>query len=257
MTESGRRTVLISGASAGIGEACARRFGRDGARLILLARREDRLKKAEPGLLEAGAAAVHLAAVDVRDRESVDRAIAELPDRFRPIDVLVNNAGLSRGLDALHEGSHLDWDEMIDTNVKGLLNLDRAVIPGMVERGEGLVIHIGSIAGRQVYPKGNVYCATKHAVGALTEGLRLDLSGTGVRVTTVDPGLVDTEFSEVRFRGDRRRSRTVYQGMQPLTGDDVADAVAWAASRPAHVQVAEILILPTDQASASVVHRRA
>lgn len=250
------RTALITGASAGIGEACAAALAAEGARLILTARRRERLQVLATRLEEAHGAAVHVIDFDVRQRKAVNTAIESLPEAWESIDVLVNNAGLSRGLDRLHEGAPDDWEEMIDTNIKGLLWVDRAVTPGMVRRGRGHVIHIGSIAGRQTYPRGNVYCATKHAVRALTDGLRLDLMGTGVRVTSIDPGMVDTEFSTVRFRGDRRRAENVYHGMTPLTADDVAQAVLFAVTRPPHVTVGEILLLPTDQASATQVHRR-
>ncbi len=250
------RTVLITGASAGIGAACAAALAVEGARLILAARRRDRLVALAEGLEQGHGSAVHVLELDVRRRESVNASIESLPAEWAAIDILVNNAGLSRGLDPLHKGAHQDWDEMIDTNIKGLLWVDRAVIPGMVRRERGHVIHIGSIAGRQTYPSGNVYCATKHAVRALTDGLRLDLAGTGVRVTSIDPGLVHTEFSTVRFHGDRKRADGVYRGMTPLTGDDVAQAVVFAATRPPHVTVGDLLLLPTDQASANLVHRR-
>ena len=194
--------------------------------------------------------------LNVRNRTEVEEAIGGLPEAWRPIDILVNNAGLSRGLWKLHEGEYSGWEDMIDTNIKGLLYVSRTVIPGMVERGRGHIINIGSIAGHEVYPNGNVYCATKHAVDALTKGMRLDLVDTSIRVTTIDPGMVETEFSEVRFYGDKERSRTVYEGFQPLSGDDIADAIVWAASRPAHVQIAEMIVLPTAQASATVTHKR-
>jgi 3-hydroxy acid dehydrogenase/malonic semialdehyde reductase len=249
--------VLVTGASSGIGAACARAFAGEGARLLLAARRRDRLETLEPGLRSAGAPDVRLIALDVRDAAAVRRAVDALPESWRAVEVLVNNAGLSRGLDKLHEGSLDDWNEMIDTNVKGLLHVDRAVVPLLVARGRGTVIHLGSIAGRQVYPGGNVYCASKYAVRALTEGLRLDLLGSGVRVATVDPGLVaETEFSAVRFRWDAQRASAVYRGLTPLRPDDVADLVVFVATRPPHVTVAEAVILPTDQASATAVHRR-
>ncbi len=256
MVDLSGHVVLITGASAGIGAACAEAFAPLGARLLLAARRADRLTRAAPRLGELGAAEVRTLQLDVRDAGAGARAVAELPGDWRAVEVLVNNAGLSRGLDPLHQGSLEDWNEMIDTNVKGLLHVDRAVIPLMVERGRGTVVHIGSIAGRQVYPGGNVYCATKHAVRGLTDALRLDLNGTGVRVTSIDPGLVETEFGVVRFRGDEQRARAVYAGMTPLTARDVAEVVVFAATRPAHVDIAEVLVLPTDQAAASVVHRR-
>jgi NADP-dependent 3-hydroxy acid dehydrogenase YdfG len=255
MSEIEDRVVFITGASSGIGAACARLFARERARLLLAARRLERLREVAAECERLGAASLAIR-LDVRDADAVATAIDELPDDWKTIEVLVNNAGLSRGLDALHEGSLSDWNEMIDTNVKGLLHVDRAVVPLMTARGRGIVIHIGSIAGRQVYPGGNVYCATKHAVRALTDALRIDLLGSGVRVCSVDPGLVDTEFSSVRFHGDRQRAAAVYQGMRPLSGDDVAQAVLFAATRPAHVAIAELLILPADQASSTAVDRR-
>jgi 3-hydroxy acid dehydrogenase/malonic semialdehyde reductase len=256
MAKLGNQVVFITGASSGIGAACARAFAREGARLLLAARRAERIESAAPALREAGAADVRVMRLDTRDARAVESAVTGLPAPFREVEVLVNNAGLSRGLDKLHEGSLEDWNEMIDTNVKGLLHVDRAVVPLMVARGRGTVVHIGSIAGRQAYPGGNVYCATKSAVHTLTEGLRLDLLGTGIRVTTVDPGMVLTEFSEVRFHGDRERAAGVYRGVVPLSADDVADVVVFAATRPDHVQIAEMVVLPTDQASATSVHRR-
>lgn len=249
------KVVFITGASSGIGMACARAFAAEGSRMLLAARRIDRLEKLEVELTEAGAPAVLSIGLDVRDAGSVFRAVDGLEAEWREIEVLVNNAGLSRGLDRLHEGRLDDWNEMIDTNIKGLLHVDRAVIPGMAARGRGTVVHIGSIAGREVYPGGNVYCATKHAVRALTEGLRLDLLGTGVRVIGIEPGMVDTEFSEVRFHGDSVRANKVYEGLTPLTGADVAEVVLFAATRPGRVSVADVLILPTDQGSANHVHR--
>jgi NADP-dependent 3-hydroxy acid dehydrogenase YdfG len=186
----------------------------------------------------------------------VRASVEALPADWKEIEVVVNNAGLSRGLGKLHEADIADWEEMIDTNVKGLLYVDRAVVPHLVRRGRGTVVHIGSIAGRELYPGGNVYCATKHAVRALTEGLRIDLLGTGVRVVSVDPGLVETEFGVVRFRGDERRAAAAYERMTPLSADDVAEVVVFAATRPPHVNVAEVLVLPVDQAGANFVHRK-
>jgi 3-hydroxy acid dehydrogenase / malonic semialdehyde reductase len=252
------RVVFVTGASSGIGLSCARAFAAEGARLLLAARRKSRLDEATADFRARGARDVHALELDVRDAAAVSGAVLALPAAWRDIDVLVANAGLSRGLGALQEGSVEDWNEMIDTNVKGLLHVDRAVVPGMVARRSGTVIHLGSIAGRQVYPGGNVYCATKHAVRALTEALRLDVLGTGVRVATVDPGLVGgTEFSAVRFHGDAGRAEAVYRGMTPLSPEDVADAVVWVATRPPHVVVAELVLLPTDQASSTHVHRKA
>lgn len=246
------KIIFITGASAGIGEACARKFAAEKARLILSARRRDRLEAVARSL----GTECYLMELDVRDRRSVDNSVAGLPKEWQEIDVLVNNAGLSRGLDRIHEGLVEDWEEMIDTNIKGLLYVSRAVVPGMVGRGRGHIINVGSIAGHEVYPRGNVYCATKHAVDALTKGMRLDLVETPVRVSTIDPGMVETEFSQVRFHGDTDRAKKVYHGVTPLTGDDVAEAVVWIASRPAHVTVAEVILIPTDQASTTVYNRK-
>jgi serine 3-dehydrogenase len=246
------KTVLITGASSGIGRACAVHFARAGARLVLAARRRERLEELTKDL----SVPVHILELDVRNNDAVVKAIDGLPGEFAAVDVLVNNAGLGRGLEKLQEGNVEGWDQMIDTNVKGLLYVSRAVLPGMVERGRGHVVNVGSIAGHEVYPGGNVYCSTKHAVDAITKGMRIDLVDTPIRVSTVDPGLVETEFSEVRFWGDKERARTVYQGYTPLTGDDVAEAVVWIADRPDHVQIAEIIIFPTDQGSSSIVHKR-
>jgi NADP-dependent 3-hydroxy acid dehydrogenase YdfG len=251
----GNSIVFITGASSGIGRACARSFAREGARLLLAARRIERLQDLAEELKHEQRSDVYAFQLDVRDRSAVERSLRSLPKEWEDIDVLVNNAGLSRGLDRLHEGSVEDWEEMIDTNVKGLLYVSRSVIPGMVARMTGTIINIGSIAGHEVYPRGNVYCATKHAVDALTKGLRMDLVDTPIRVCTVDPGLVETEFSVVRFRGDEARAKTVYQNFQPLTPEDVAETVVFCATRPPHVQIAEVIILPTAQASTTLVHR--
>jgi serine 3-dehydrogenase len=248
-------TVLITGASAGIGEATARAFAGAGARLILAARRRDRVAELARELGDRHGTECHTLQLDVRDAGVVTRMLEDLPGEWAQIDVLVNNAGLSRGLDKLHEGSIADWDEMVDTNVKGLLYVTRAVVPGMVARGRGHVINLGSIAGHEVYPGGAVYCATKHAVDAITRGLRIDLLGTPVRVTSIAPGLVETEFSVVRFHGDRERASKVYEGVQPLTAEDVADAILYAATRPPHVNVDEVLVMATAQAGATRVHR--
>ncbi len=250
------KTVFVTGASSGIGESTARAFAGLGARVLLCARRSERLEKLARALESDYKVAVHYFRLDVRDQPAVDRAVAGLPTEWRAIDVLVNNAGLSRGLDKLPAGLLDDWQEMIDTNVKGLLFVSRAVIPGMVERGRGHIINIGSIAGHEVYPGGAVYCASKFAVRALSKGLRLDLSGTPIRVSEVAPGMVETEFSLVRFHGDAERAGKVYQGLTPLGPDDVAEAVVWCATRPLHVNVSDVIIWPTAQASPSVVHRK-
>ena len=251
------KTVLITGASSGIGAACAHAFAGLDARLLLAARRVERLEKLAPEIYAQHGVEVRTLQLDVRDQPAVEAAINNLPTAWAAVDILVNNAGLSRGLDKLHEGKLADWEEMIDTNVKGLLYVSRAVIPGMVARRRGHVINIGSIAGHQVYPSGNVYSATKHAVAALTQGMRMDLLGTDVRVSTVDPGMVETEFSQVRFRGDEVRAAKVYQGLTPLTPDDVADAVVYCATRPSHVNINEIIIMPTAQATATMAVRAA
>lgn len=246
------KTVLITGASSGIGAACARAFAREGARLILAARRAERL---EDLAMELPVDTL-LLELDVRDRESVDAAIGELTGEWRDIAVLVNNAGLSRGLEPVHAGLHTDWDEMIDTNVKGLLWVTRAVTPGMVERDAGHVINIGSVSGHDVYPGGAVYCGTKFAVHAITTGLRIDLKGTRVRATTVDPGMVETEFSLVRFHGNEEKADAVYRNFPPLTGEDVADAVLYCATRPEHVNIGELILWPTDQKTVTISHPR-
>ncbi len=250
------KIVFITGASSGIGEATAGAFAALGARLLLCARRAERIEKLAAALANEHRTAVRTLRLDVRDQAAVDQAVAALPAEWGEIEVLVNNAGLSRGLDKLPGGLVSDWEEMIDTNVKGLLYVTRAVLPGMIGRGRGHIINIGSIAGHEVYPAGNVYCATKFAVRALSQGLRLDLSGTPVRVTEISPGMVETEFSLVRFHGDAERAGKVYQGLTPLGPGDVADAAAWCATRPLHVNVSEIVVMPTAQASTTLVHRR-
>jgi NADP-dependent 3-hydroxy acid dehydrogenase YdfG len=249
------RVVLVTGASSGIGRSSALAFAWEGAKLLLVARRRERLEALAAELARLSGARSHCVELDVRDKRAVEGAIGSLPTEWSAIDVLVNNAGLARGLGPVHEGEPEDWEEMIDTNVKGLLYVTRAVVPGMLARNRGHIINVGSIAGREVYPGGSVYCATKFAVRALTQGLRVDLHGTPIRVTTVDPGLVETEFSLVRFRGDEKRASTAYQGTRPLTPDDVADAVVFTATRPPHVSVAELLLLPTDQASTTRIRR--
>jgi len=256
MTSMTNRIVAITGASSGIGYACAEAFAKAGAKLIITARRSGRIEALASRLKKEFGTDVLALHLDVRDQPAVELAFTSLPGSWSKIDVLVNNAGLSRGLDKLHEGKLLDWEEMIDTNVKGLLYVSRAVIPGMVERQNGTIINIGSIAGHDVYPGGNVYCATKHAVDAITRGLRMDLVDTPIRVCSVDPGLVETEFSVVRFRGDAERAAKVYDNIKALEPGDVAEAVLFCATRPAHVQLAQLLILPTVQASPTIVHRK-
>jgi len=249
------KVVLITGASSGIGRATAFAFAGAGARLLLCARRLELLQELEAPLKEAGAVAVSLFRLDVRDRAAVDAAIAGLPADWKAIDILVNNAGLSRGLTKLYEDDPQNWDEMIDTNVKGLLSVTRAVVPGMVARNAGHVINLGSTAGHITYANAAVYCATKAAEKAISEGLKIDLMGTAVRVTSVEPGMVETEFSKVRFRGDEERAAKVYEKITPLTPEDIADAILWAATRPAHVNIHTILLTTIDQANSTVFHR--
>ncbi|MBE0565302.1 MAG: SDR family NAD(P)-dependent oxidoreductase [Krumholzibacteria bacterium] len=250
MTSLKDTVAFVTGASSGIGAACAEAFARAGSHLILAARRRERLADLAERLAAEHGVRCHTLGLDVRDRDAVNAAVAALPPAWQAIDVLVNNAGLSRGLDKVQTGDDADWNEMIDTNIKGLLWMSRAVLPGMIARDRGHVINIGSIAGRQVYPGGNVYCATKYAVRALSQGLRLDLLGTRVRCSTVDPGMVETEFSEVRFHGDNERAAQVYRQFPPLSAADVADAVLYCATRPPHVAIAELVIMPQDQAAA-------
>jgi serine 3-dehydrogenase len=248
--------VLITGASSGIGEACARVFAQAGAKLILAARRQDRLEQLASQLTKEDACELHLMSLDVCDRSAVQSALNNLPAPWSAVDILINNAGLSRGLDKLHEASIEDWEEMIDTNIKGLLYMTRSLLPGMVSRGKGHVINIGSIAGYQTYPGGSVYCATKAAVKSISEGLKQDLLGTPVRVTSVDPGMVETEFSDVRFHGDTERAKKVYHGLTPLTPDDIADVVFFCATRSPHVNINQVILMPVDQASTILVNRK-
>lgn len=249
-----KKIALITGATSGIGEACAKKFAQGGYKVIITARRGELLDKLRTDLEAEGAEVLPLT-FDVRDRLGVKAAIDNIPEGWRKIDVLVNNAGLARGLEPEYEGDFDDWDQMIDTNIKGLLNMTRFIVPGMVERDRGHVINIGSVAGDAAYSGGNVYCATKSAVKTITDGLRIDVAHSSVRVTNIKPGLVETNFSNIRFHGDTERATGVYKGIKPLTGDDIADVVFYAASAPAHVQIAEVLVLATHQASGSVIHR--
>lgn len=245
---------MITGATSGIGQACARRFATGGYDLIITGRNREKLETLQQELQTAGAD-VCLLCFDVRDREASRAAVASLGGKWCQVDVLINNAGLARGLEPEYEGDFTDWDEMIDTNVKGLLTMTRLIVPGMVQRNRGHVINIGSVAGDAAYAGGNVYCATKAAVKAITDGLRIDLVNTRVRVTNLKPGLVETNFSNVRFHGDDDRAANVYQGIRPLTGDDIADVAFYAAAAPEHVQIAEVLVLATHQASGTVISR--
>ena len=249
------KIILITGATSGIGLACARKFAENGDKLILTGRNEQRLSEIRKELEAKGANLLTLV-FDVRDREKATKCIEELPAKWQAVDVLVNNAGLALGLEPEYEGNYDDWETMIDTNIKGLLTMTRLVVPGMVARNRGHIINVGSVAGDAAYAGGNVYCATKAAVKALSDGLRIDVANTAIRVTNLKPGLVETNFSNVRFHGDNDRAATVYKGIKPLTGDDIADVAVFAANAPEHVQIAEVLILATHQASGSVIVRK-
>ena len=250
------KIVFITGASSGIGEACARKFASQGANLILNARNMSKLVELKNELAGKYNIQVHLLPFDVRDRNVVTNAIQSLPDEWKNIDILVNNAGLVIGVDKEFEGNLDEWDIVIDTNIKGLLAVTRLVVPGMIERGKGHVINIGSIAGEAAYPGGSVYCATKAAVRMLSDGLRIDLVDTPLRVTNVKPGMVETNFSVVRYRGDQETADDFYKGIRPLTGDDVAESVYFAAAAPPHVQIAEILVMPTNQATGTISFKK-
>jgi NADP-dependent 3-hydroxy acid dehydrogenase YdfG len=250
------KTILITGASSGIGEGCARKFASQGARLILNARSTDKLTDLADELREKYGTECYVMPFDVRDRESAAAALDALPEEWKSIDVLINNAGLAIGTDKEHEGNADEWDVMIDTNIKALLSMTRLIVPGMIEQGRGHIINIGSIAGDAAYPGGSVYCATKAAVKALSDGLRIDLVDTPLRVTNIKPGLVETNFSVVRFRGDKEKADNVYRGIKPLNGDDIAEVVYFAASAPEHMQVAEVLVMPTYQATGTIVSKK-
>lgn len=249
------KTIFITGATSGIGEGCARKFAAMGSNLILNGRNTEKLESLKKELTAQGVEVLTLP-FDVRDRKAMQQAADSLQGQWKHVDVLINNAGLVIGMDKEHEGSLDEWDIVIDTNIKALLAMTRLIVPGMVERGCGHVINIGSIAGDAAYAGGNVYCATKAAVKALSDGLRIDLVDTPVRVTNIKPGMVETNFSVIRFRGDQDKADAVYKGIRPLTGDDIADVVYYAASAPAHVQIAEVLVMPTYQATGTVCHRQ-
>jgi 3-hydroxy acid dehydrogenase / malonic semialdehyde reductase len=248
------KTALITGATSGIGRATARYFANNNFRLIICGRREDRLTELQDEFSHL--VPVHTLLFDVRKKKEVAKAIASIPPDFLNIDVLVNNAGNAHGLDPIENGDEEDWDAMIDINIKGLLYVSKEIIPGMVERRSGHIINIGSIAGKEVYTNGNVYCATKHAVDALNHGMRMDLNQYGIRVGAVNPGMVNTEFSEVRFKGDREKAENVYKGFEPLTAEDIADIIHFVVTRPYHVNIADLTVLPTAQASATIVNRK-
>lgn len=247
------KTALITGATSGIGRATARVLAQQQYKIILCGRREDRLMKLKEAL--SAMTSVHTLVFDVRDKKNVLDSIAGLPEDFALIDVLINNAGNAHGLDPIQNGDPEDWDAMIDINIKGLLYVSKAVIPGMVERKSGHIINIGSTAAKEVYPNGNVYCATKHAVDAINQGMRMDLNAYGIRVGGIHPGMVATEFSEVRFKGDAARAANVYKGFTPLQPEDIADIIQFVLSRPYHVNIADLVVMPTAQASSTIVNR--
>ena len=250
------KIALITGATAGIGEACANVFAREGYNLILTGRRLDRLEKLAAHLNNKYNVEVAVSSFDVRNREQVIENLEGLPAKWKKVNVLINNAGLSQGLDPIQKGSYDDWDTMIDTNVKGLLYVSRVVSNWMIDNGHGHIVNLGSIAGKEVYANGNVYCATKHAVDALNKGMRIDLLPHGIKVTAVHPGAVETEFSEVRFKGDKERARKVYEGFEPLAALDIAETIWFVASRPAHVNINDLVIMPTAQANAGTIFRK-
>lgn len=249
------KNIFITGATSGIGEGCARKFAAMGSNLILNGRNTEKLDKLQQELTTTYGIEVLTLPFDVRDRAAMRQAVDSLPGKWRDIDVLINNAGLVIGMDKEFEGSLDEWDVVIDTNIKALLAMTRMIVPGMIARGCGHIINIGSIAGDAAYAGGSVYCATKAAVKALSDGLRIDLVDTPLRVTNIKPGMVETNFSVIRFRGDQQKADAVYEGLKPLTGDDIADVVYYAASAPAHIQIAEVLVMPTNQATGTVCYR--
>lgn len=249
------RLVLITGATSGIGLACARTFAKNKSDLIITGRREDRLKKLQSELIDKYGVKVKYLSFDIRQKDSVFNAIDLLKSENLNIDILINNAGLASGLSTIQEGDIDDWEKMIDTNIKGLLYISRAVLPMMIEQGKGHIINIGSIAGKEVYPNGNVYCGTKHAVDAITKGMRIDVVKHGIRVSQVAPGAVETEFSVVRFHGDKDKADSVYQGFEPLHPEDIADAVFYVANTPKHVNINDLVIMPTAQAAATIIEK--
>ncbi len=249
------KTVFITGASAGIGLACADIFASAGARLILTARREERLREITESIKKKHNVEAVSYRMDVTDKKDVDSVFNSMPESWKSIDILINNAGLAKGVEKIHEGYAENWEVMIDTNIKGFLYVARAITPGMVERKSGHIINLCSIAGHQVYLGGNIYCATKHAVNALTQAMQIELVDTPIRVTAISPGMVETEFSMVRYNGDEEKAKNVYQGLKPLTAEDIADTALFCATRPPHVNINDVIIMPVNQASAYAVYR--
>jgi NADP-dependent 3-hydroxy acid dehydrogenase YdfG len=249
-----KQIALITGSTSGIGQATARLFAENNIELICCGRREDRLEELKGEL--SGKTGVITLSFDVRDKEAVKKSLESLQASWRKIDILVNNAGNAHGLSFIQEGDLNDWDAMIDINIKGLLYVSRVIIPGMIERKSGHIVNIGSVAGQEVYPRGNVYCASKFAVDAINRGMRIDLNEHGIKVTAINPGLVETEFARVRFKGDEEKASGVYQGYKPLTPEDIADCILFAVTRPAHVVIADMLVFPKDQASSTIVNRK-
>ncbi len=247
------KIAFITGATSGIGMATAKLFAKNGVKLILCGRREERLKKLSEEL--SALTEVHTLSFDIRNKEAVFSAVKSIPKQFSEIDILINNAGNAHGMDPIYEGNTDDWDAMLDINVKGLLYVSKAILPRMIEQKSGHIINIGSTAGKEVYPKGNVYCASKHAVDAINQGMRIDLNGKGIRVGAINPGMVETEFSEVRFKGDSEKAEKVYQGFTPLKPEDIADIIWFTVTRPLHVNIADLTVMSLDQASSTIVNK--
>ncbi len=248
-----KKIAFITGATSGIGMATAKLFAKNGVKLVLCGRREDRLKMLSEEL--STLTEVHTLNFDIRNKEEVFSAVESLPKHFSEIDILINNAGNAHGMDTIDEGNTNDWDAMLDINVKGLLYVSKAILTGMIERKSGQIINIGSTAGNEVYPKGNVYCASKHAVDAINQGMRIDLNGKGIKVGAINPGMVETEFSEVRFKGDSERAEKVYQGFTPLKAEDIADIIWFSVTLPPHVNIADLTVMCLDQASSTIVNK--
>ncbi len=250
------KTVFITGASAGIGLSCAECFAEEGSRIILTARREDKLNELAEYINDKFGTETLVRRMDVSDKKEVREVVGSLPEEWKEIDILINNSGLALGMGKIHESDPEDWDVVIDTNIKGMLYVAREIMPGMVERRSGHIFNLGSIAGHQVYPGGNIYCSTKFAVNALTQGMQMELVDTPVRATCISPGMVETDFSEVRFKGDKVKAKKVYKGIDALTGTDIAEIIVFIAGRPRHVNINDIIIMPTNQASAIIVHKK-